>query len=283
MKLPYPVTQLQAAAFDNAGQTYVDEATQPYDCTFVGFHLDSEAIHTIARVDCTGDGMRHISGEERFAAEQELAAALIRGLQGDAHVAALRAALELGEQYTEQALASATPGTYAAHIAIDLAQIDAALAATPAVPTWPDPQPMSTAPRDGTEILVQLNRGNKRCAIVSSDGGMWRIDSPVNCSPFRDDWFTGWWPLPPASAVPSRVAEAVRLLEALESTEGLQITVTDLQDGKYGKRTLTRMVLPDSFRVRDRDDKLICETPDLPAALDALTEAATPPVAGEAE
>jgi hypothetical protein len=69
-------------------------------------------------------------------------------------------------------------------------------------------QPISTAPRDGTRILVhtkgsdvlpERSRGLADITFVArndGDASEWRFAAPVGMSGIPDDWLAGWMPEP---------------------------------------------------------------------------------------
>ena len=112
----------------------------------------------------------------------------------------LEQAIEAFSEYT-------TPGTFGGRVPIEgalIAKLRAALAAQPTAPVVPQWQPIETAPKDGTVILVVIPT-----SYPVIQAAVW--DKPFNC------WIAGgymrktiplthWMPLPaaPLSAAPKQ-------------------------------------------------------------------------------
>lgn len=108
------------------------------------------------------------------------------------------------ERAEEQAIASAGRTALIKLLASDSAK-------PPAAPQAPQLQPIETAPRDGSPVLVKFRDGARRawpelgltgasrsgCRVMRRDGLLgWRDDAVSGLGGISDEWLAGWAPLP---------------------------------------------------------------------------------------
>lgn len=133
---------------------------------------------------------------------------------------------------------------------------------------WPPGQPMATAPRDGSDILVSVRRSPGLFTVVDywDSEEMW---SDAFDNHFLDDDFDRWWPLPPGVTMSDPICDGAEELHGVCETCGTDLdALTKMMDRAVlldELRRLAQELPPDSISAQ-RLEALACqiEKEDLP-------------------